>query len=215
MKPGRHTFGFSLLELMVVVLLMAGLISIAVPSIRALTGVEIKSKITELAGMSQEVYDRAQLLGLTHRIAYNLDEGTFWTEAKNDKPGSHLPELGYEEIYRARLEGAKSADATEGDRFTPQFKKVEGQLGAEQTLGKKTKFHGVWTEDMSEVARSGLAFIYFFPGGYTQSAFVSISPVGEEEHAMYLSLSPLTGVPNIGFGEPDTNQLNREENELP
>lgn len=207
----RRIPGFSLLELMVVVAIIGGLILIAVPSLRALGGLDLKKEIMKIAGLTNEVYDRASILGKTHRVVFDLDEHKYWVEEKEgDVVGEINPELGYDELMRERIKKNREQEAQK-DRFVPSFKAVEGSLGEKQSLPENVVIFGVWTDQMQEVCRKGQASIYFFSDGYTQSSFVSLSLKGEDvESAFYLSLSPLTGKAEINVGEPETSELSEK-----
>jgi prepilin-type N-terminal cleavage/methylation domain-containing protein len=202
--------GFSLIELMVVVALIAGLILIALPSLNALGGLDLKKEITKLAGFTSEVFSKALLSGKTHRIVFDLDDQKYWVEEKAGEVGEINPELGYEELMKERI---KENLSDEEDNLAPKFKAVKGTFGEKQSLAHNVVFFGVWTEQMPEIARKGQAMIYFFSDGYTQSAFVSIAKKGDDvDGAFYLSLSPLTGKAYINIGEPDTNKLKEGDN---
>lgn len=206
--------GFTLLELMVVIVLLGLLIAIAIPTINSLSGTDLKNEVMRVSGLFNEVYSRAAVSGITHRVNFDIDTQTYWVEAKVGDAGTIAPELGYEEIMKERIKNSTSEQEKEKiERFLPNFKAVEDYLGEKRTL-KDLAIYGAWTEHMEEIAREGVVSIYFFAGGYTQSAFVSIAKKGTEaDTAMYVALSPLTGAVEINFGEPDINQLLESEEE--
>lgn len=211
----RSNHGFTLLELMVVIVLVGLLITIAIPTLRSLSGANIKNEIVRLSGLTSEVYARAAISGLTYRINFDLEAQNYWVEEKVGDAGSVAPELGYEELMKERLNKSTSDEEKEKvQRFLPNFKAAEGDLGEKHQLDTDLILYGAWTEHMQEVSRTGTVSIYFFSGGYTQSAFVSIAKKGEEEDSsIYMALSPLTGAVEIDQGEPDINQLLESEKE--
>ncbi len=210
-----YGLGFSLLELMVVIVLIGFMIGIAVLSLRNLSGLDLKNEITRIAGLSSEVYDLAAISGKTHRVVFDLENSSYWVEEKVGDAGEIKPELGYDDLIKARLLEQKE-DVGSGNEFLPEFKIVSGPLGEKYELPKDVAIYGAWTEHMAEVARTGLVSIYFFSGGYTEVAFVSLAIKGnEEKSAIYLSLSPLTGAVKIELGEPDINTLMAPEGEKP
>lgn len=210
-KRSHKLFGFTLMELMVVVALIGGLISLVIPSVRALGGLDLKTEITKVAGLTSEVYALAALSGKTHRIVFDLDHGAYWVEEKEGEAGEIKPELGYDEIIKKHL--SKENEKATTDTYLPRFKAIQGRLGEKIELPKGMVIYGAWTEQMKEIARTGQVSVYFFPGGYTQSCFVSLADKGDEEKtAIYLSLSPLTAIPTIKLGEPDINELSSAEN---
>lgn len=209
----KHLAGFTLLELMVVVTLVAGLMAVAIPTIRSLGGLDLKNEVIKIAGLSSEVYALAAISGKTHRIVFDMDNQQYWVEEKVGDAGEIQPELGYEDLFKSKTE--KKDENNPGDKFAPSFKEAEGYKDTKTTLHKNLVIHGVWTEDMTEVSRSGKAALYFFAGGYTQASFVSVAIKGEEqETSMYVALNPLTAMATIELGEPETKSLFSSEGEL-
>ncbi|HLL55180.1 MAG TPA: prepilin-type cleavage/methylation domain-containing protein, partial [Myxococcaceae bacterium] len=48
----------------------------------------------------------------------------------------------------------------------------------------------VWTKHQRQPVKSGLAYLYFFPQGYTEKAMVIVN---QGDNAWTLTISPLTG----------------------
>lgn len=206
--------GFSLLELMVVLVLMGGLVALVVPSIRAVVGLDLRAEITKMAGLASEVYALAAISGKTHRIVFDLDENRYFVQESVADAGEIRPELGYEDLMKDHLEKSKSKESDSAKAYLPTFKEVTGHLADKIDMPKDALIYGAWTEGMTEVARSGQVSIYFFSGGYTQTSFVSIAlRSDEEDSALYFSLNPLTAAITINQGEPETNDLLSAESE--
>jgi prepilin-type N-terminal cleavage/methylation domain-containing protein len=206
-KIVRYMLGFSLLELMVVIVLIGGLITLAVFSLRALQGLDVKNEITKIAALTSEVYGLAAS-GKTHRIIFDLDAKSYWVEEKIGEISEIRPELGYEGLMKSHIKKPKSEEEDEVlSDFIPRYKPIEGPLGKKMELAKGLVFYGAWTEQMEAVARTGQVAIYFFAGN-TETAFVSLAGKDDEkDSAMYLALSPLTGSVTIDQGEPNTEDL--------
>lgn len=207
--------GFSLLELMVVVFLIAAFVSISVPLISSLTALDLKKEITRVAALSSEAFFAAAISGKTYRVVFDLDTQTYWAEEKEGEAGEIMPELGYDDLMKMRQEKNISSKEKEGAlRHIPRFKEAPNELGVKYTLPKDIVIHGVWNDSLDDVSRTGQVAIYFF-SGYAQSSFVSLAIKGEEENSvMYSSLGPLTGEIEIENGEPDLNQMRATESEI-
>lgn len=198
--------GFSLIELMVVVAIIGGLILIAIPSLRAISGLDVKKEITKVAGLSSEVYSTASIMGKTHRIVFDFGENSYWVEEKEGEVWEPSPDLGYDEVLKELIK--RNREEEKKNPFLPSYKAVDGPLGEKQVLPKDMVIFGVWTEQMQEVERSGQAYIYFFSDGYTENSFVSLGLKGEDvDSAFYLALDPLTGKAQINVGEPEISDL--------
>lgn len=199
--------GFTLLELIVVVVLIAVMVAVLVPSLQTVGTANTRKNVTRVAGLISEVYDRAALSGKTQRIIFDMDAKTFWVEEKGGELGEIVPELGYETPVVKKEE---DKEEKEKRRFEPVFKKVEGELGEDTKLENGGVFCGIWTEDMPEVKREGSVALYFFPGGYTQKSFVCVSKEDDPESAISVTVSPLTGELSINVGEPALEDLREE-----
>ncbi|MDE3269201.1 MAG: type II secretion system protein [Pseudomonadota bacterium] len=75
-----NTSGFSLLEVIIVVALLAGVYSYALPQFRIFTGLEESSTLSRLAVDIRSAYDIAVLTGKVHRLVFKLDTGEYWLE---------------------------------------------------------------------------------------------------------------------------------------
>ncbi len=206
--------GFSLLELMVVIVLLGGLLALVIPAIRAIGGFDVRGEIVKIAGLSNEVYALAAIAGKTHRIVFDFDENKYWVEEKVGDAGEITPELGYEDLLKERQTQGKDKDDDAVKAFLPSYKEVEGHLKEKIELPTGIVLYGAWTETMSDVARGGQVAIYFFSGGYTQASFVSLAAKDDEEDtAVYFSMDPLTAEITINQGEPDIKELTSTQSE--
>ncbi len=188
--------------------------ALIIPAMSALVGADVKSEIIRMAGLCREVYARAAISGLTHRLTIDLDNQHYWVEVKEGDAGVIAPELGYEELLKNLVnKDQKEKEQSPEYDYVPRYQNAEGELGEKQALSKNLVFYGVWTEHMSEASRSGIVSIYFF-ADHTQNAFISVAEKGDEEDsALYLALSPLTGAVSIDLGEPAINTLLEGERE--
>lgn len=206
--------GFSLLELLIVVLLVAGMMAIAITGLRTLTGAKIKEEVMRIAGLASEVYAKAAISGVTHRINFDFDNNTYWVEAREAEAGFIAPDLGYDDLIVSLRARQSKGEKDKRQKFVPQYKPVTGFLGEKYTMPKDVILYGAWTEQMENVSRTGIVSIYFFSGGYTQTSFVSLAQKGDEQDsAMYVAFSPLTAAVSINYGEPSTTSLMADESD--
>ena len=70
-KPSK---GFTLLEILIVVALIAALVGVAVPKIRKKYDTNVKSVVRKLLALSKEVHNYAQVKNATIRIAFRLGD---------------------------------------------------------------------------------------------------------------------------------------------
>ena len=106
---------------------------------------------------------------------------------------------------------AASADI-ETPRYTrPRFGPVPGKRGAVAKLHKGVSIVSVYTSHREHPAEEGKAYLYFFPGGFTELAVIQLQePSG---HINSVEVHPLTGrcyIHNVPY-EPPTRVEDRNE----
>lgn len=169
--------GFSLLEIMVVLLLVGVFTAIAIPTFRSITGSKLKSTANQLQGLIRDTYARASLSGKTCRIVFDMDKKEYWVEES------------------ASIVKVKNQEQEEDDKLTkdPEFKAVEDELGQKQKLPEDIYFRSIWIDRFEERAGKGKIALYFFPDGYTEEAQIVIADDPEGKRLYNLVVEPLTG----------------------
>lgn len=177
--------GFSLLEIMVVLLLVGIFTAIAIPTFRSITGSKLKSTANQLLGLIRDTYARASLSGKTCRIVFDLDKKEYWVEESNDtvKVKTQVQE---EEAQKEERDTGKPQKA-------PEFKAVEDELGEKHKLPEDVYFRSIWIDRFEKRVSKGRVALYFFPDGYTEEAQIMISDDPEAKRLFNLVVEPLTG----------------------
>lgn len=109
--PRRAEGGFTIMELMVVLAIIALMMGAVVTSLNALTRADLRSAAFRTAGAIRYTFDRATMTGMYMRLAIDIDKGQVWIEQSDDlvslRPGrsqfadEHLDES--KEERQARL----------------------------------------------------------------------------------------------------------------
>lgn len=76
----RNRKGFTLLELLVVVLLISAFVFIAVPKIKSGTEINIKSAATNLTGTIRYLYNEAAFKKNIYRLVFDTERDEYWVE---------------------------------------------------------------------------------------------------------------------------------------
>jgi general secretion pathway protein H len=213
--------GMTLIEIVVALGVASVMFAAVVMGVGALTGARAKEASTELAGTIRALYDTAALSGRTCRLVFTLpeekdeDTGVKW-RAECAKGGLTASAKRDDELKDAR-EKKKDKVASDDKRFRPmtsddaptlqQLQEQEKQRVEDQakysdfsseevtvkTLPPEVKIE-VWTAKQREPTRTGEAYLYFFPQGYTERAQVWVK---QGENTWTLTISPLTGKTKI------------------
>jgi general secretion pathway protein H len=219
-RARRH--GFTLIELVVALGIIVVLFAAVTWSVGALTGAKAKETSTELAGTIRALYDTAALSGRTCRLVFTLpqprdDETPVTWRAECAKAGATASAKRDDELKDARAERDRRDKVKDDDRFrrldsdsaptlqqlqeqekervedAAKFSDFSSEDVVEKTLPSNVKVE-VWTAKQRDPAKAGLAYLYFFPQGYTERAQVWVR---QGDNTWTLTISPLTGKTKI------------------
>ena len=85
LRKTEKSSGFSLLEVIIVIAILAGVYGYAIPQFRLLTGLEESSVLTRLSVDIRSAYDVSVLTGRIHRLVFLLESGEYWLEETESK----------------------------------------------------------------------------------------------------------------------------------
>lgn len=203
--------GFTLLEVGIAVGLAGLLLAVAIPSMNAVTAAELKETTGMLQGLMRDTYARAALSGNAHRVVLDMEQQAYWVEATEG--GVVMPRTRIEPDRQGvvildprdeRIEGLEDSTDDE-DRAkvelyrNPTWQPVPfpGKDRLDEVkpakLPSDVRFHQIWADHLREPARGGQVAVHFFPGGYTQEAFITLTDDEEGERTLSLVTQPLTG----------------------
>jgi len=212
---GVRARAFTLLEISIGLVLMGLLIAIAVPSLNAVSGTRLREATNVMAGAIRDTYARTALLGRSTRLVLDLDGHTWWVEEtegiarvtsikqRADREGKVSLETKDE-----RLEGveADTTDVKEQAKLSlltgPSFRPVDGDWGQKQKLPADVRFRSAWIEHLADKVSGGQTALYFYPGGYTEEAIITLTDDDEGSRTLSLVVQPLTGEVFVEDEEP-------------
>jgi type II secretory pathway pseudopilin PulG len=229
--------GYTLLEIGIALLLVGVLVAVAVPTLNALTGAELKRSTGMLQGLMRDTYARAALSGNAHRIVFDLDMNTYWVE--QTEGNAVMPRKLYEltneggavlDVEDERLEDvekdSKELDdqtkrallsaprwapvpaPSEKDIDDPKPQKLPSACDPDEVDGC-VRFKKVWADHLADPAFAGQVAVTFFPGGYAQEAHVTVTDEEDGERVYTLELQPLTAEVYVHQDEPHIPEIER------
>lgn len=220
----RRSYGraFSLVEVLVVVALMAGLSALVVSGTGMLTGTRMRSAATLIMSSVRMGITRANSVGRPVRLVFDLDAGRLMLEetrgrmlrvqsadegAKAGAAAATEIEQQAAEYAREIIQGPRAPVAT----FTPveafAADAEEPALGRE--LGRDIRFLQVQTEHDVQPVTEGRAYLYFWPGGGTERAAIQITRPGDASGLTVL-VSALTGRARLQRGRIELEESRRD-----
>ncbi|UOF02333.1 pilus assembly FimT family protein [Bdellovibrio reynosensis] len=182
----RSNRGFTLIEIMIVLAILAALIVVGAPRLLRKEG-NIKNVARSFIVLSKEVRNKARLTNSTYRIVINMDpqDEKYWVERASG------PQPVDPEAYEKAQE--KSEDKDE-DAPPPLFQ-IDKSIGKEKTLPRGLRFGSVETINMKSPMTSGTAYVHFFPEGFVEAAAIQITD--GNKLTWTLVFNPLTGQADI------------------
>jgi general secretion pathway protein H len=81
----RASHGFTLIEVMVALMVVALIATIGVKGFRTVTKGNLREGSAHMAGAIRFLFDRASITGKYHRLVIDLNEGRYWAEVSDDR----------------------------------------------------------------------------------------------------------------------------------
>ncbi len=184
MTYSRDQKGFTLVEVLVVMALIALLSIFALPGITNVFRVSLNSAAREMAATVKEAYNASALTGRVYRLVYDFKERQYWVESG---PATSLLETAdsrEKEKQRTRLtKKEKPKDATFSmDRDITKSKK---------NLPRGVEFEDILTEQSPEPLKEGTAYTHFFPHGVAEQTIIHLKDSSKNQNT--LVILPVTG----------------------
>ena len=210
--------GLTLVEIIVVIAIAALVTGIAIAGSMQLPSARLKSASTMIASAIKVAYTRATATSRDLRLVLDMDQQKIWLE-QSDVP-MLVQSKGKTAGAGADPTTTREAEAiAESERIVkgppvakPRFKPIStwGFGDNEKSKGGKPlargiTFRAVQTTHDDKPRTSGRAYLYFWPGGRTELAAISLR-IGdsiEDERTLTLLVAPLTGKVSIKGGAVD------------
>lgn len=182
--------GFSLIEIILVIVLIAVLAGALVPKVANISRAGTRSSVRRFASLVRYAYDQSVLTGLVHRIVVDFDKNQWSLE--NATPGI-LPIEKVKKEYAFNEDDEKTL-LQEKEEVESAFKKIDLNKGSQIPGGVKILEFVSWRTGAETIITQGQVSIYAFPNGFIDEASIVLAEVGKENLQRYrLTIKSLTG----------------------
>jgi general secretion pathway protein H len=214
--------GFTLVELLLVIALMAGLSVMVANGSGMLNGTRLRSGAALIMSSVRSALMRANSNGNPVRLVFDLQSGRIMMEESHSrmlrvKSSDEGAKAGAQAGTQAEQQAAEYArDILQGPRApaamfspVPGFAKDGGDPALGRELGTGIHYLQVQTEHDLEPRTDGRAYLYFWPGGGTERAAIQIASPGDNEGLTVL-VSALTGRSRLARGRVEMEESRRD-----
>ncbi len=197
----RKNRGFTLIEIMIVLIIIGAVIAIAVPKMMNSKS-KIKDEIKHIALLAKEVHNAARLENRTYRIVFSLDEKkarSYWIESA----AANTTLLNADQIKKLKDESdPKKSLIAKNNGFEPSKSILRDAV----KLPKELFIDQIEFADGKSVS-GGEASVHFFAQGLVQETAIHLSDRKTLVWTIYIS--PLTAHTTIFEKNVSLKEINR------
>ena len=220
----RNQRGFTLIELIVVVAVMAVITGAVVTGVGNVRGASVQSETSKIGVAVRYLYNLTVLSGKVHRLAFDLDKRMYWGEEQtSDDPCQQflLPGEGDEEeakkAAKKKPKKGKNGKPIEEEpaKLDGGFTETKSRLLAKYTMDPGISIAGVMTSHQNEPLKKGMAYLYFFPNGSTENALIWVKGDGDaaddDSDVMTVEVKALQGAAKLHNEKVPFERIDRSD----
>ena len=183
MTPGsrqRRSGGFTLIEILAVVLIIGLAMALFLPNFGASAGGRLRRQGERLAGALELARQSAVVTGRPHQVVIDLEQGSFHVEGWTASQDEELP-------LDAGAEGESLVDLSPPREASGDFEPIANRFGSREWLDSGYFFEGI--DSAEGWQESGEALVIFEWDGTTDSAQIVISD--PDNRSIDLDVAPM------------------------
>jgi len=145
----RLSRGFTLIEVMVAMMVIALIATIGVKGFRTVTKGNLREGSAHMAGAIRFLFDRASITGKYHRLVIDLTEGRYWAEVSDDR--FYAPNQAESELDRQKREEKETAAEEEERKRKEKQQLLYGNGSASSS--SSSSFSGVSSSSSFDMSK--------------------------------------------------------------
>ncbi|MFH1728398.1 MAG: type II secretion system protein [Pseudomonadota bacterium] len=190
MHFNKSSKGFTLIEIMLVMVIMGLMAGFVLPRMGIFSDTNVKRSCSKIAGMIRLAYDRATIKNQKYRLVFNIEQNQIIPEVLveediSDDSNSEKTDSANKDIFD------DNADAASKISFNGKFEPEDSILLKKYSLPNGARISGIRTMHSETEIKEGSDFILFLPNGFAEKAFIYLGGPGESIYT--LEINPITG----------------------
>lgn len=183
--------------------IIAAASAMVMPAVSSVSGADAKKAAGELAGSMRVLFDTAALRHQTCRLAIDLPvekekRPTFWAECAPGRAGVSADASREDDDDLARRFPDEADPEVRKLLSASAFGKLKDRMIPQRELPGRTTFGPVHLEGRRDALETGTAYVYFFPGGQAQRAWI---PIVDGNNVFTVVTEPFTGRVRVVAGK--------------
>lgn len=174
--------GFTLIEILVVIGLIALVMSIAVPNAGMALKINLSNSTRELATVIRSAHDEALLKGGVYRVAFDIENNNYWVESGER---DFLMRSAEQEAEEKRRDERRSPEDRE--KHKDPFSLAKSVTKKKVKLPMGVKFTDVLTARAKDPAKTGVVYAHIFPHGFVEKIVVHLKDGFDRESTLIVS----------------------------
>ncbi len=182
--------GFTLIEILVVIALIALVTTVAIPNINQAYKVKITNSTRELASTIRSAYDEAVLKGQVHRMAFDIAKNQYWVEI--GERNFQLLTVEQKELVEKK---ESKLSKEEKDKKKSPFQLAKNINKHKNSLPSGVHFSEIQTVLYKEPIKVGVVYAHVFPHGFFEKLILHLKD--DQDRESTLMVNPVTGKSQI------------------
>ncbi len=163
--------------------------SMGLPAIQNVTYQRVNSTTRRFIGLIRTIRNDAVLLQSIYRLVIDFEHKTYWVETQRAfKPISEVT------LEPKRKKGSKDEPPSSDFMFAEKYSKKPVEMP------QGVVFSGVLKEK-DGFRKEGVAYVHFFPNGFTEQAILYLTREGDTDIAYSLLVRPTSGKVELNRGK--------------